>query len=174
MNAQQKRFRQRILFYPKKNPTSMDLVRGLPKCIHKHWPENKYSTLVNEFREIRFLHLIVNDCVTLHHSDFTEWGLFCKLREAGKKWTVNSLHLFCGRLERANHHEVLFVCRFYWKTSSEWERLHSPTSIRHKWLRLLNAKTVVFIFLVGSLSWLSIFMKLKSFWMEYLRIKPVN
>lgn len=55
MSAQQKRLRPRFLFYPKKNPTSMDLVRGLPKGVHKHLLQNERSLLASEFRDIRFL-----------------------------------------------------------------------------------------------------------------------
>lgn len=65
-----KRVRPRILFYPKKNPTSMDLVRDLPIYIHKHLLRNKYSTLANEFREIGFLTVMVNACVMLHSKTY--------------------------------------------------------------------------------------------------------
>lgn len=42
-------------FDPKKRPTSMDLVRDLPKCLHKHLLRNRYPALASEF------HLISDD-----------------------------------------------------------------------------------------------------------------
>lgn len=66
MSAQQKGLRQLTLFYPKKHPTSMDLVRDLPKCLHKHLLRNKYPMLASEF------HPIGDDCVMLYHLDFME------------------------------------------------------------------------------------------------------
>lgn len=137
----------------------MDLVRDLPKCIHKHLLKNKRSTLANEFREVKFLTL---DCQWLcYASSFRchRMRALCKLSEAGKKWPVSLVHLFHGRLAKC-FSRAGFIGK---NIRVGW--LLSQTSIKHKWLFYLYGGVGV----RGLPFCISIFMKLKSFHREYFK-----
>jgi hypothetical protein len=49
----------------------MDLVRDLPRDLHKHLLKTKEPVLASELRERRTL-LVGKDCVVLYHLDFME------------------------------------------------------------------------------------------------------
>ena len=71
VSAQQKGRKHRILLHSKKPPKSMDIVRDLPRDLHKHLLKTKEPVLASELRERRTL-LVGKDCVVLYHLDFME------------------------------------------------------------------------------------------------------